>query len=493
MVSRKKKRTTKTAGKKSAKKAKKKQTSKVKLAKVKKTKAPPKRKYVYFFGGGKAEGKGKMNELLGGKGAGLAEMTNAGVPVPPGFTITTEACSLFYKNNLQLPKAIDQEMFQYLAKMERITGAKFGDLKDPLLLSVRSGSKFSMPGMMDTVLNLGLNEETLKGLVGKTKDERFAYDSYRRLIQMFGSVVMGVDKEAFEKIITRRKERERIKLDAALSVEDLRNIIAKFKELIKRKTGEYFPGDPREQLRMARDAVFKSWNNPRAISYRRMHRIPGDLGTAVNIQAMVFGNMGESSATGVGFTRNPSTGAKEFYGEYLTNAQGEDVVSGVRTPKHISELEKEMPKVYRRLKRIAEKLEKHYRDLQDYEFTIQQDKLYMLQTRTGKRTAHAAVRIAVEMAKERLLPRKEAITRVEPEQLNQLLHRMIDPSASVEVVAKGLAASPGAASGMVVSRPMMPFATLKTARPSFWSGRRPIPTISRESTSLRESSPPGGE
>jgi pyruvate,orthophosphate dikinase len=450
MVTRKKKPITKTARKKSTKQTKKEQTSKIKLAKVKKAKAPRKKKAIYFFGGGKAEGSGKMNELLGGKGAGLAEMTNAGVPVPPGFTITTEACTLFYKNNLQLPKAIDQEMFQCLSRMEKITHTRFGDPKAPLLLSVRSGSKFSMPGMMDTVLNLGLNEETLKGLVEKTKDERFAYDSYRRLIQMFGSVVMGVDREAFDKVISRRKERERIKLDAALSVEDLKYIIAKFKELIKKKTGEYFPGDPKEQLRMARDAVFKSWNNPRAISYRRLHGIPGDLGTAVNIQAMVFGNMGENSATGVGFTRNPSTGAREFYGEYLTNAQGEDVVSGVRTPKHISELEKEMPTVYRRLERIAEKLEKHYRDLQDYEFTIQQDKLYMLQTRTGKRTAHAAVKIAVDMAKERLLTKREALSRVEPGQLNQLLHRRIDPSASVEVVAKGLAASPGAASGMVV-------------------------------------------
>jgi pyruvate,orthophosphate dikinase len=413
-------------------------------------KITPGSKFVYFFGDGKAEGNASMKDLLGGKGAGLAEMTNIKVPVPPGFTITTEACTLFYQNNMDLPDEIEKEMETNIKKLEKSAGMGFGDKKNPLLISVRSGAKFSMPGMMDTILNLGLNEETLQGLIRKTENERFAHDSFRRFIQMFGNVVQGIDKSAFESIIESRKKKQKVTLDTELSVNDLKYIIRKFKELIREKTGEDFPESPREQLKQARDAVFKSWNNPRAITYRRLNDIPTDLGTAVNIQTMVFGNMGETSATGVGFTRNPSTGKKEFYGEYLSNAQGEDVVAGVRTPRHISHLSKEMSRVYKQLKDITQKLEKHYRDVQDFEFTIQEGKLYLLQTRTGKRTAAAAVKIAVDMVSEGLIKKEEALMRLEPQQLDQLLHPTIDPSANVNVIAKGLAASPGAASGMVV-------------------------------------------
>jgi pyruvate,orthophosphate dikinase len=408
------------------------------------------KKLLFFFGDGKAEGNGRMKDLLGGKGAGLAEMTNSGVPVPPGYTITTEACTLFYKNNLAMPGWFEDDMKSYMSKLEKAVGMIFGDKKSPLLVSVRSGAKFSMPGMMDTILNLGLNDETIEGLIQKTENERFAFDSYRRFIQMFGNVVLGIDKGEFEHIMDDRKKKQRVKLDTELTINDLKAIIAKYKELINEKTGEDFPQSPWEQLVRARDAVFKSWNNPRAITYRHLHDIPSDLGTAVNVQAMVFGNMGETSATGVGFTRNPSTGKKEFYGEYLTNAQGEDVVAGIRTPKHISHLAREMPKVYKQLKEITEKLERHYRDVQDFEFTIQEGKLYLLQTRTGKRTTASAVKIAVDMVHEKLITRDEALMRVEPSQLDQLLHPRIDPNAQVNVIAKGLAASPGAASGMVV-------------------------------------------
>jgi len=407
-------------------------------------------KYVYYFGDGKADGNGKMKELLGGKGAGLAEMTNAGVPVPPGFTITTEVCTLFYENNMSIPRTIEEEIMTNLKRVEKSTGFKFGDSTDPLLVSVRSGAKFSMPGMMDTVLNLGLNDGTVEGLAKKTNNERFALDSYRRFISMFGNVVMGIDKSDFEEIIEKEKGKYRLKFDTELSSENFRNIINEAKHLIKKKAGEEFPQDPIAQLQRARDAVFKSWNNPRAITYRRLNDIPSGLGTAVNIQTMVFGNMGNNSATGVGFTRDPSTGAKKFYGEYLINAQGEDVVAGTRTPNHISELSKEMPRVYKQLVDITSKLEKHYRDVQDFEFTIQDGKLYMLQTRTGKRTAFAAVKIAVDMVKEKLITEQEALFRTDPEQLNQLLHRNIDPAAKSVIIAKGLAASPGAASGMVV-------------------------------------------
>jgi len=407
-------------------------------------------KFIYYFGDKKAEGNGKMKDILGGKGAGLAEMTNAGASVPPGFTISTQACRLFYENDMRFSKGLEKEIKKYLARVEKSMGAKFGDPSKPLLVSVRSGAKFSMPGMMDTVLNLGLNDKTAGGLIKKTGNERFVYDSYRRFVQMFGNVVLGIDKEQFERILQRKKDAKRIKQDTSLLVEDLKELVKEFKVKTKQKTRETFPADPYEQLRMTIEAVFKSWNNPRAIAYRRLHKIPGDLGTAVNVQAMVFGNMGEDCATGVGFTRNPSTGENEFYGEYLINAQGEDVVAGIRTPKPISELKQEMPRVYKELRSITSRLEKHYKDMQDFEFTVQQGKLYLLQTRTGKRTAPAAVKIAVEMVKEKLIKKNEAISRIEPVQLNQLLHRRIDPNASVRVIARGLAASPGAAVGKVV-------------------------------------------
>ncbi len=403
----------------------------------------------YFFGDGKADGKGDMKDLLGGKGAGLAEMSRIGVPVPPGFTITTEVCKIYYENDLKIPSAIDKDLEKYMQRIEKIVGSKFGDPENPLLVSVRSGAKFSMPGMMDTVLNLGLNKETLKGLAEKTGDERFAYDNYRRFVQMFGNVVLGIDKEEFEKVIEAKKEERKIKQDSSLQVEDLSDIVKKFKKIIKRKTGEEFPEDPYTQLRMSRDAVFRSWNNPRAISYRKLNEIPSDLGTAVNVQAMVYGNMGNTSGTGVGFTRNPATGEKEFYGEYLLNAQGEDVVAGIRTPQPIKSLKDEMPEVYKQLETITTKLEKHYRDVQDFEFTIQEGKLYMLQTRTGKRTVQAALKIAVDMVKEKLINKEEAIMRIEPAHLDQLLHPRLDPDAKYDVIAKGLAASPGAASGKV--------------------------------------------
>ncbi len=406
-------------------------------------------KYYYFFGGGKAEGNASMKDLLGGKGANLAEMVNAGIPVPPGFTITTEVCKIYYENGMELPKPLDKEIEKNIAAVETATGKKFGDPTNPLLVSVRSGAKFSMPGMMDTILNLGLNEETVEGLSKKTSNPRFALDVYRRFIQMFGNVVLGIDKEQFEEVITEKKAERRIKQDSSLQVNDLKDIIKKYKQIIKRKTGEPFPEDPWSQLRMARDAVFRSWNNPRAISYRRLNGIPADLGTAVNIQAMVFGNMGNSSATGVGFTRNPANGTKEFYGEYLVNAQGEDVVAGIRTPQPIAELGHDMPDIYKQLKDITTRLEKHYRDLQDFEFTIQENHLYMLQTRNGKRTVQAAIKIAVDMVKEKLLSKEEALMRIEPQSLDQLLHPRIDPAAKFDVIAKGLAASPGAASGKV--------------------------------------------
>jgi pyruvate,orthophosphate dikinase len=392
-----------------------------------------------------------MKDLLGGKGAGLAEMTNAGVPVPPGFTITTEVCNLFYEIGNRVPEGLDAEMRAYMKRVEdAVSGFKFGDVGKPLLVSVRSGSKFSMPGMMDTVLNLGLNDQTISGLIRMSGNERFAWDAYRRFIQMFGNVVMGIEKDAFEHIIHEVKKKRKVHLDIDLTAADLKGLVDKFKVKVKQVMKRDFPQDPWEQLVMARDAVFGSWNNPRAITYRRLNDIPGTLGTAVNVQAMVFGNMGDTSATGVGFTRNPSTGAKEFYGEYLTNAQGEDVVAGTRTPHPIEDLKKEMPQVYRQLRDITNKLEQHYRDIQDFEFTVQEGTLYMLQTRTGKRTAHAAVKIAVDMVGEKLISKEEAIFRVEPASLDQLLHPIIDPKAKIQVIAKGLPASPGAASGKVV-------------------------------------------
>ncbi len=423
--------------------------SRSKAAKTKSRKAAPSARYYYFFGSGKADGDASMKDLLGGKGANLAEMSKAGVPVPPGFTLTTEVCRLYYENSLEVPAAIDRQLEKHVAMIEKAVGKKFGDPSDPLLVSVRSGAKFSMPGMMDTILNLGLNPETVEGLATKTGNMRFALDNYRRFISMFGNVVLGIDKELFEETITKKKAEHRIKQDSSLQENDLKVIIKKFKQIIKRKSGEEFPDDPYTQLRVARDAVFRSWNNPRAISYRRLHGIPSELGTAVTVQAMVFGNMGNHSATGVGFTRNPATGGKEFYGEYLVNAQGEDVVAGVRTPQQISELAREMPAVYKELKNITARLEKHYRDVQDFEFTVQENKLYMLQTRNGKRTVQAAIKIAVDMVKEKLITKEEALLRIDPQQLDQLLHPNLDPSAGYEVIAKGLPASPGAASGEV--------------------------------------------
>jgi len=406
-------------------------------------------KYIYFFWEGKAEGTGQMKDLLGGKGAGLAEMTNLGINVPPGFTITTRVCTLFYENGGKVPESLIDEQQKYLQRLEGVLGKKLGDPANPLLVSVRSGAKFSMPGMMDTILNLGLNDRTIEGLAKLTGDRRFALDSYRRFIQMFGNVVLNIPKEKFEKQLTAVKQEKNVKLDTGLKAEDWTEVIRRFKEVVRKETGSDFPQDPQKQLDMARDAVFQSWNNDRARYYRKQNRIPDDLGTAVNVQAMVFGNMGDKSATGVGFTRNPSTGEKQFYGEYLTNAQGEDVVAGIRTPKPIMGLKDEMPAAYEQLRDITSRLEKHYRDVQDFEFTIENERLFMLQTRTGKRTAAAAVKIAVDMVNEELITKEEAVLRIDPAQLDQLLHPIIDPSQNVEVAATGLPASPGAATGVI--------------------------------------------
>lgn len=406
-------------------------------------------KYVYFFGGGKAEGDGKMKEVLGGKGAGLAEMTNAGLPVPPGFTIQTEACREYMRGALS--SDVDAQMDQALARLENLQGQKLGAGENPLLVSVRSGAKFSMPGMMDTILNLGLNDESVEALAQRTNNPRFAYDSYRRLIQMFGNVVLDIEKHYFEEVFDGKKKQKKAKLDTDLDAKALKEVIAEYKKVVKKHAKIDFPQTPREQLVMARDAVFRSWQNDRAKHYRRMNNIDDMLGTAVNVQAMVFGNMGETSGTGVGFTRNPATGAKEFYGEFLLNAQGEDVVSGVRTPKHITELERIMPEVYNQLREITSRMEKHYRDMQDFEFTIQDGKLYMLQTRNGKRTGLAAVRVAIDMVNEGLINKEEAIFRVEPNQLYDFLVPRLDEKGSkVEVLATGLPASPGAAVGQIV-------------------------------------------
>ncbi len=439
----------KSTAKKTAKRATKSPRKSRKTAKKKARRAAGEQ-YLYFFGGGKAEGTGEMKDILGGKGAGLAQMTNTGLNVPPGFTISTAVCTLFYDNNLRIPREIKSQIKDYMVRLEKLTGRGFGDPDNPLLLSVRSGAKFSMPGMMDTVLNLGLNEKTLKGLIDQTGNERFGYDSYRRFIQIFGNVVLGIDKEDFERIIAKKKDKLKIQKDTSLAIEDLKAIISDFKRLVKRRTGEPFPDDPWEQMEMARDAVFKSWNNPRAITYRRLNDIPAGLGTAVNIQTMVFGNMGATSGTGVGFTRNPSTGENDFYGEYLDNAQGEDVVAGSRTPKPIKQLADEMPKVYDQLRKITTRLEKHYKDMQDFEFTVQDGELFMLQTRTGKRTVQAAVKIAVDMVKEKLISKEDALMRIKPSDLDQLLHPRIDPAADAQVIARGLAASPGAVSAQVV-------------------------------------------
>ena len=410
------------------------------------------KKYVYAFGGGTADGHGGMKDILGGKGAGLAEMSRAGVPVPPGFTISTEVCNIYFQNNNTIPEEIEQQIREALAGLEAKMGQKLGDPENPLLVSVRSGAKFSMPGMMDTILNLGLNDQTVEALAAKSGNPRFAYDCYRRFIQMFGNVVLEIPKDEFEHIFDERKKKVKAKYDTDLTAEDLKAVIADYKKLVQKKTGKPFPQDAHQQLVMARNAVFRSWWNPRAAHYRKMNKIADDLGTAVNVQAMVFGNMGETSATGVGFTRNPATGEKEFYGEFLVNAQGEDVVAGIRTPKPISELATLMPEVYQQLRQITSNLEKHYRDVQDFEFTIQEGKLYMLQTRNGKRTGPAAVRIAVDMVEEGLISKEEAVLRVEPNQLDQLLHPLLEPASkkSLKKIATGLPASPGAAVGRIV-------------------------------------------
>ncbi len=410
------------------------------------------KKYVYSFGGGTADGDGKMKDTLGGKGAGLAEMSRAGVPVPPGFTISTEVCNIYFNNNSQIPAEIDAEIGKSLGTLEERMGQKLGDRNNPLLVSVRSGAKFSMPGMMDTVLNLGLNDETVKALVAKSGNPRFAYDCYRRFMQMFGNVVLEIPKDEFEHLFDARKKKVKAKFDTDLTAEDLQAVIVGYKKLVEKKTGKPFPQDAAEQLREARNAVFRSWWNPRASHYRKMNKIADNLGTAVNVQAMVFGNMGDTSATGVGFTRNPATGAKEFYGEFLINAQGEDVVAGIRTPRAILELKTVMPSVYAQLREITGMLERHYRDVQDFEFTIQEGKLYMLQTRNGKRTGPAAVKIAVDMVEEKLIDKAEAIMRVDPQQLDQLLHPVLDPASkkSLSKLATGLPASPGAAVGKIV-------------------------------------------
>ena len=409
-------------------------------------------KHIYAFGGGSAEGEGTMRDTLGGKGAGLAEMSRAGVPVPPGFTIATDVCNLYFENGNKVPRRIDQEMAEQLRKLEQSAGQKLGDASNPLLLSVRSGAKFSMPGMMDTILNLGLNDKTTEVLAKKSGNPRFAYDCYRRFIQMFSSVVLDLDKDDFEHILEKVKQKKKAKLDTDLTADDLKRMAEQFKALVKKKTKRDFPQGAKQQLEMARDAVFRSWHNPRANHYRRMNEISADLGTAVNVQAMVFGNLGETSATGVGFTRNPATGKKEFYGEFLTNAQGEDVVAGIRTPRPISELKGLMRDAYNELRQITSNLENHYRDVQDFEFTIQDHKLYMLQTRNGKRTGPAAVRIAVEMAEEGLISKKEAVLRVDPAQLDQLLHPVLDGKSktSLQRLTVGLPASPGAAVGRIV-------------------------------------------
>ncbi len=407
------------------------------------------KKYVYSFGGGSAEGDGKMRDVLGGKGAGLAEMSKADVPVPPGFTISTDVCNLFFDNGNQVPREVDEQIRVALEKLEKRMGKKLGAGADPLLVSVRSGAKFSMPGMMNTILNLGLNDEATEALARKTGNPRFAYDCYRRFIQMFGEVALHVDMAEFDRIFDARKAKVKAKLDTDLTADDLQFIINEYKKLVKKETGREFPQDAHEQLVLARDAVFNSWNTPKAIYYRRMEKIPDSIGTAANVQAMVFGNMGENSGTGVGFTRNPSTGEKTFYGEFLVNAQGEDVVAGIRTPQPIVELEQVMPEAYKQLREITANLEKHYRDVQDFEFTIEEGKLYMLQTRNGKRTGPAAVRVAVDMVEEKLISKKEAVQRVGPNQLDQLLHPVLDPAMRkhLQKIAVGLPASPGAAVG----------------------------------------------
>ncbi|MFW6237758.1 MAG: PEP/pyruvate-binding domain-containing protein, partial [Halanaerobiales bacterium] len=408
-----------------------------------------KEKYVYFFGGGEAEGNTEMGNLLGGKGSNLHEMTNLGINVPPGFTITTNVCT-YYTENDEYPEGLDAEVKEHMGRLEELMGKKFGDSEDPLLVSIRSGARVSMPGMMDTVLNLGLNDETVEGLAKQTDNRRFAFDSYRRFVQMYGGVVVGLDNADFEEIIEEKKEKYGAEVDTDLGVEALQELVKEFKAHIEETAGIDFPEEPKEQLWHSISAVFESWSNERAISYRNINDIPHHWGTAVNVQTMVYGNMGENCGTGVAFTRDPSTGEKKYWGEYLKNAQGEDVVAGIRTPKDISELKNDMPEPYEQLTEIFEKLEQHYADVQDVEFTIQDGELFMLQTRTGKRTARAAVKIAVDMYDEDLIDKETAIKRVAPKKLDELLHKRIDPDAEVDLLAEALGASPGAATGKII-------------------------------------------
>ena len=432
------------------------------------------KKYVYLF----TEGNKDMREILGGKGANLAEMTNAGMPVPQGFTISTEACTQYYNDGRQINDEIMNQIYEYIGKMEEVVGKKFGDVENPLLVSVRSGSRASMPGMMDTILNLGLNDEVVEGLAKLTGNPRFAYDSYRRFVQMFSDVVMEMSKTYFDNIIEEMKEAKGVKLDVELDADDLKALVVKFKSLYKEKMGSDFPTDPKVQLIEAVKAVFRSWDNPRANVYRRMNEIPYDWGTAVNVQSMVFGNSGENSGTGVAFTRDPSTGENKLMGEYLINAQGEDVVAGIRTPSPISHLKEQMPEVYDQFVDIAGKLEKHYRDMQDMEFTIENGKLYMLQTRNGKRTAQAALKIAVDLVDEGMITEEEAVLRVEPQQLDSLLHPQFDSAAlkAASAIGKGLPASPGAACGQVVF-------TAEDAKEAVESGKMPKVILVRLETS----------
>ena len=429
-------------------------------------------KFVYFFGNGQAEGRADMKNLLGGKGANLAEMTSIGLPVPPGFTITTEVCTEFYKNDRTYPASLAAEVVANLQRVEGLMGRKFGDPKNPLLVSVRSGARASMPGMMDTILNLGLNDTTVQGIIAQSGDERFAYDAYRRFVQMYSDVVMGMEKNILEHLLEQKKEQRGVHLDTELSAADWKELVGQFKAKIKEVLGQEFPEDPEAQLWGAIGAVFGSWMNQRAITYRKLNNIPSDWGTAVNVQSMVFGNMGDDCATGVAFTRDPSTGENYFFGEYLVNAQGEDVVAGIRTPQPINRakattlppMEEVMPECYQQLASIRDILERHYKDMQDIEFTIEKGKLFMLQTRNGKRTAPAAIKIAVDMVKEGLISEKEAVKRVQPAQLDQLLHPSLDPKAAKEVIAKGLPASPGAVSGEVVFSADEAEAEAKTGR-----------------------------
>lgn len=409
------------------------------------------KRYVYFFGDGSADGTGAMKDILGGKGAGLAEMSSIGIPVPPGFTISTEVCRIFYENKKCIPRAIMGEIEQYLMKLENLSAKKFGDPENPLLVSVRSGARFSMPGMMDTILNLGLNDEIVRGLSDKTGKARFAWDAYRRFIQMYGDVVLKIKKEQFEEILEAAKKKYKCKSDVELTTSAIMDIVKQYKRVVKRKTKGEFPQNPRVQLISAINAVFLSWNNPRAVFYRKQYGISDEIGTAVNVQEMVFGNMGEKSGTGVGFTRDPASGNKTLYAEYLMNAQGEDVVAGIRTPKHLENLKQDMPKVYRELTKTSKALESHFRDMQDFEFTFEGDKLYILQTRTGKRTGIAALKIAHDMVKENLIATKEAILRIDPEHIEQFLFPIFDPDQkkNFDLLTKGLSASPGAAAGKV--------------------------------------------